>query len=58
MGEQTSVEFRAEAFNLFNHVNLANPNSCVDCGSSDARIFGLAPGAQPRQWQFGLKIAF
>ncbi len=58
VGEQTSVEFRAEAFNLFNHVNLANPNSCVDCGASDARIFGTAPGAQPRQWQFGLKIAF
>ena len=59
VGEQTRVEFHAQAFNIFNHVNLANPNSCVDCDiNTDGRIFGLAPNAQMRQWQFGLRIAF
>ncbi len=59
VGEQVSVEFRAEAFNIFNHVNLANPTSCVDCDpATDGRIFGIAPGAQMRNFQFGLKILF
>ncbi len=58
-GEQVSVEFRAEAFNIFNHVNLGNPGSCIDCDTAtDARIFGTAPGSQMRWWQFGLKVAF
>ncbi len=57
-GEQVSVEFRAEAFNIFNHVNLGNPDSCVDCGPNDGVISGTAPGAAMRWWQFGLRIAF
>ena len=58
VGEQVSVEFRAEAFNIFNHVNLGNPDSCVDCGPNDGVISGTAPGAAMRWWQFGLRIAF
>ena len=59
MGEGARVEFHAQAFNIFNHVNLANPTSCVDCDpATDGRIFGIAPGAQMRNWQFGLRIAF
>ena len=29
--EDCAAQFRAEAFNLLNTVNLANPNTCVDC---------------------------
>ena len=29
--EQMKAQFRAEAYNIFNHPNLGNPNGCVDC---------------------------
>jgi hypothetical protein len=56
--EQVTIEFTANAFNVFNHANLGNPNSCVDCGPSDGRIFGLAPNSRMRIWQFGLRVLF
>ncbi|HEV8483858.1 MAG TPA: TonB-dependent receptor [Blastocatellia bacterium] len=58
VSETKKLEFRIEAFNLFNHVNLGQPDSCVDCGSNAGHINGLAPGAQMRQFQFGLRFAF
>ncbi len=56
--EGIKLEFRAEAFNLFNHVNLNNPDNCVDCGSNAGKINGLAPGSTMRQFQFGLRLNF
>jgi len=57
--ENTRLEFRVESFNLFNKVNLGQPNSCVDCNpSDDGKIFGLASGAMMRQFQFGLRLSF
>jgi hypothetical protein len=50
-------QFRAEAFNVFNHVNLGNPDGCVDCGNA-GHIFSLAPNALMRRWQFGLRFDF
>jgi outer membrane receptor protein involved in Fe transport len=58
VSETKKLEFRIEAFNLFNHVNLGQPDGCVDCGSNAGHINGLAPGAQMRQFQFGLRFAF
>jgi hypothetical protein len=29
--ERLEGQFRAEAYNLWNHVNLGNPDGCVDC---------------------------
>ena len=58
ISENKKLEFRIEAFNLFNHVNLGQPDGCVDCGSNAGRINGLASGAQMRQFQFGLRFAF
>jgi hypothetical protein len=55
--EGTKLEFRVESFNLFNHVNLANPDSCVDCPNG-GKITGLAAGTQMRQFQFGLRFTF
>ena len=57
IGEQVRVQFRAEAFNVFNHPNLANPNSCVDCFGSGT-ITGLANNASMRKMQFGLRFDF
>jgi hypothetical protein len=37
--EKYRVQFRAEAFNFFNHTNLRQPNGCVDCPGVAGRIF-------------------
>ena len=59
IGEGTNLEFRAEGYNIFNHVNLGQPRDCVDCNPSEAgRIFNLASGAQMRNFQFGLRLLF
>ncbi len=55
--EKVRAQFRAEAFNFFNHVNLGNPDGCVDCGNA-GRIFSLAPNQIMRRWQFGLRFDF
>ena len=63
--EQTTLQFRAEGFNLFNHPNLGlpNPDVFVSDGAGGARVSPTAgqitttttPG---RQIQFGIKILF
>jgi hypothetical protein len=57
IGEELKVQFRAEAFNVFNHPNLGNPNSCVDCFGGGT-ISGLANNASMRKMQFGLRFDF
>ncbi len=52
------AQFRAEAFNLANTVNLANPNTCVDCPGTAGRITNIFQLAVMRQWQFGLRLEF
>jgi len=52
--ERINAEFRAEAFNLFNRVNLYNP-----IGDLSSPQFGKSPAAfAPRQLQLDLKITF
>jgi hypothetical protein len=50
--------FRAEAFNFLNTVNLANPNTCVDCPGTAGRITNIFRLAVMRQWQFGVRLEF
>ena len=57
IGEELRVQFRAEAYNVFNHPNLGNPNSCVDCFGGGT-IGGLANNASMRKMQFGLRFDF
>jgi outer membrane receptor protein involved in Fe transport len=56
--ERVNTQFRLEVFNLFNHPQLANPQSCIDC-SDQGRITGLAGNTgQMRNLQFGLRVDF
>jgi hypothetical protein len=55
--ETLRAQFRTEVFNIFNHVNLGNPDGCVDCGNA-GRIFSLAPNSLMRRIQFGLRFDF
>ena len=58
-----TLEFRAEAFNVFNHPNLANPGRVASVGSTS---FGLITGTRlptgdsgsSRQIQFAMKVLF
>jgi hypothetical protein len=52
--EQHKLEFRAEAFNAFNRVNLNNPNT-----TRTSSLFGrITSAGEPRILQFGLRYSF
>jgi hypothetical protein len=56
--ERANAQFRAEVFNLFNHPQLANPDSCIDCSGS-GNINDIAGNiAQMRNIQLGIRIQF
>jgi hypothetical protein len=55
VGERRVLELRADAFNVFNHVNLGNPNATID--QSGAGQITCAQTAM-RQMQFGLHFQF
>lgn len=53
--ERLNVQFRAEAFNAFNHVQFGNP----DTGVTDPGFGSITSQSNlPRQIQFGLKLLF
>jgi outer membrane receptor protein involved in Fe transport len=56
--EQLRAQFRAEAYNIFNHPNLGNPNGCVDCIGTGGVITSLANNATMRRMQFALRLEF
>lgn len=58
ISERVAVQFRADGFNLFNRVNLANPNPVVDASTGAGQITSLASGAIQRQMQFSLRVNF
>jgi hypothetical protein len=52
--EGSSLQFRAEAFNVFNHAQFENPKGNIDSGS-----FGVVTTAlSPRIMQVALKLSF
>jgi hypothetical protein len=57
VSEGVALRFRADAFNVFNKVNLGQPNGCVDC-SNGGVIGSLAFGALQRTLQFSVRIEF
>ncbi|MBA2647922.1 MAG: TonB-dependent receptor [Pyrinomonadaceae bacterium] len=54
--EGTSFEIRADAFNLFNNVNFANPSGDISDGADFGFISNTIGG--PRVLQFGAKLRF
>jgi len=55
--ESTKLEFRAEAFNVFNHAQFMNPNGVVN--NTGQGGFGYVTGAHdPRIMQVALKFLF
>jgi hypothetical protein len=57
LGEVRSLEFRFEAFNVFNKINLGNPTTRID-QPNPGRITTVAGHGRPRQLQFGLRFSF
>jgi hypothetical protein len=62
MGGERHLEFRVEAQNVFNHVNLGNPNSEIgvpgNLNPSAGFITGTAPNSFQRNLQFALRFQF
>jgi hypothetical protein len=60
--ERYSVQFRSEIFNIFNRLNMGNPDGSISGGLiSGTRHGGDAPGigyGEPRNIQFVLKFLF
>jgi hypothetical protein len=54
LSTQTRLQFRAEAFNVLNHVNLGLPVADLN-SPSFGRILSAGP---PRLMQFALKLSF
>jgi len=55
--ESTSIQFRAEAFNVFNHTNFRNLS--VSRAITSENVFGSVTSFRdPRILQFGLKFVF
>ena len=60
INERWRLQFKAEAFNIFNHSNFAEPNAVVFSGNSISSSAGLITGTATtsRQLQFALKLQF
>ncbi len=57
IAEISTLQFRAEALNVFNHANLANPNTLFGNGAF-GQITGLQTGNQSRILQLALHLSF
>ena len=55
--EHVKFEFRADAYNVLNHIDWGNPNSQVDA-TSPGLILGTDVANSPRIWQLGGKLTF
>ena len=60
LSERTSLQFRAEFFNVLNHPNLGPPNATVFSSGAINASAGLITtlATTPRQIQFGMKLIF
>ena len=62
--ESLTLQFRAEAFNVFNHTNFGLPNQVVFTGNTSNYSYGESAGQITstanfsRQIQFALKLMF
>ncbi len=60
VNEKLNLQFRAEAFNVFNHANFASPNQIVFSGTGISPSAGVIEqtATTSRQIQFALKVMF
>jgi hypothetical protein len=60
VSERATVQFRAEFFNILNHVNFGPPNTTVFSSGAISASAGTITtlATNPRQIQFGLKLIF
>jgi hypothetical protein len=62
LGSRSDLELRIEAQNVFNHINLNNPDSTIGVpGNNNTNagfITSMAPNALPRNLQFALRLQF
>jgi hypothetical protein len=60
LSERVGLQFRAEFFNAFNHVNLGAPNQTVFSGTAISPTAGLITtlATDSRRIQFGLKLTY
>jgi len=60
--ESLNLQLRADFFNLFNHVNLGEPDSCVDCQDGNAgtisSIVASQDGSSMRRIMLSARIQF
>ena len=60
--EGVHLQLLAQAFNVFNHVNLGGVNSCFDCQNSGAGTISSTVSSQQgtsmRVLQFGARVEF
>ena len=58
--ERTSLQIRAEFFNVLNHANFGTPNATVFSGTSISGSAGVitSTATTSRQIQFGMKLVF
>jgi hypothetical protein len=60
--DRTNLELRIEAVNVFNHVNLGNPDTGIGVPGNDnpnaGRINGTAANWQARNLQFAVRLQF
>lgn len=61
--ENLKMQLIAEGFNVFNHTNLANPNTCIDCGLANNAGFiqgtySEQDGTSMRRLQFAARFQF
>jgi hypothetical protein len=56
--EKYTAQFRMDAFNAFNHVNLGNPGGSVDSGGTIGGGTYPNGSVNPRQLQFTARIQF
>jgi hypothetical protein len=60
--ESLNLQFRADFFNVFNHVNLGQPDSCVDCQDGNAgtisSIVSSQDGSSMRRIMLSARLQF